>query len=161
MIYPKIMAKGLKDVINKCDKLAQHVAVTMEEAIEVTGKEIAAEAKASAPKDRGSYRRGIRSRFVRRKWAGYSSAKIASFKGSRPSPLGHLLEFGHRSVDTWRATGSTLGFTGVGATRKFKPGKFKGKFKNVGFVPGKPHLIPAYERGKARLIARLKGLMAS
>jgi HK97 gp10 family phage protein len=167
MIYPKIHAKGLKDVINKCDRLARHVAETMEEAIEVTGKEIAAEAKAAAPKDQGTYRRRIRSRFIRRKWAGYSSAKIASFNGSRPSPLGHLLEFGHRAVDPTKTTAST--FTDIRSggkyslslvPRAFKKGKLKGMFRRTDtFVPGKPHLIPAYERGKARLIARLKGLM--
>lgn len=168
MIYPKINAKGLKDVINKCDRLSRHVAETMEEAIEVTGKEIAAEAKAAAPKDQGTYRRRIRSRFIRRKWAGYSSAKIASFNGSRPSPLGHLLEFGHRAVDPTRAsfTGRSSVFGPVGTInldpKKFKRGKLKGLFtKTDTFVPGKPHLIPAYERGKARLIARMKGLMTT
>ena len=169
MIYPKFSAYGLKKAIDNCDKLSRHVARTMEEAIEVTGKEIAADAKAAAPasKGGGGYRKRIRSKFVKRKWAGYSFAKIASFKGSRPDALGHLLEFGHRAVDPTRASmiGRSSVFGPVGTInlnpKKFKRGKLKGLFaKTDTFVPGKPHLIPAYERGKKRLIARLKGLMS-
>jgi hypothetical protein len=170
MIYPRISVKGLKNVVSKVDKLARHVAETMEESIRLTGEEIAAEAKAAAPasKGGGGYRKRIRSKFVKRKWAGYSSARIASFNGGRPSPLGHLLEFGHRAVDPTRAskTGRLSVFGPVGTInldpKKFKRGKLKGLFtKTDTFVPGKPHLIPAYERGKAKLIARMKGMMTT
>jgi hypothetical protein len=115
--------KGIKSVMKALDALDADMARAASDSIREAGIEVAKDAQALAPRDTGAYAKKIRSVFVNHKSSPF--AKIASWLRGRPSPLGHLLEFGHRD----RASGK--------------------------FVPGKSHLLAALERHKARIRERI------
>lgn len=123
MIVPTISLKGLKSVQSAFEKLDRDMRVASANAIKEAGERVASDAKSSAPARTGKYRKAIRSRFVRHNVSPY--CRVASWFNGRPSPLGHLIEFGHRA-------------------------------QNGRFVSGAPHLLPAFERHKARIAGRIK-----
>lgn len=92
MIRTTVSIHGTDKVLGAINALSGRVVGETADAIRVTGNEIAQEARATAPKKTGKYRRTIRSRFDQRAMV----ARIAPWVGRRPHPLGHLLEFGHR-----------------------------------------------------------------
>jgi len=97
MIVPTVSLKGLKSVQAAFEKLDRDMRVACAEAIKGAGEKVAADAKSSAPARTGKYRKAIRSRFVNNKISPY--CRVASWFKGRPSPLGHLIEFGHRAVN--------------------------------------------------------------
>ena len=124
MILVDVSFKGVKRAIKKMEQFEHKMKLASDEAIKEAGELVAADAKANAPADSGDYRKGIRSILI--KTRNGSFAKIASFFRGNPSPLGHLLEFGHRDKTTGR------------------------------FVNGKAHLLPALERHKERIAGRIR-----
>lgn len=165
MIRPIIKMSGLKPVTLALDKLERKLVRACDEEIKKAGEAVARDAQALAPRDNGDYAKNIKSKFVKNRISPY--ARVASWLGGRPSPLGHIIEFGHWAVDPTKA--SMVGRTSVSSPignisldpRKFKKGKLKGLFKRTGrFVPGKAHLLPALERHKQRLIDGIRKSIA-
>ena len=124
MIRLKVSAKGLERVKRAFARLDQDMAAAANESIYEAGKAVAADAKSLAPADTGAYRKGIRSIFVRNARSPF--AKVASFFKGRPSPIGHLVEFGHRDATTGR------------------------------FIAGKSHLLAALDRHKSKIAERIR-----
>lgn len=122
MIGINFSVKGLNSVNKAIQGLNARVVNAADLVVKEAGERVAKDAKGSAPVDSGRYRRSIRSKYEKAR----NLARIASWLKGRPSPLGHLLEFGHRDKTTGK------------------------------FIPGKPHLLPAFDRERGQIVVRLR-----
>jgi hypothetical protein len=135
-ILPKITIKGLDGVIANIDALNANLLVRIQDIIQAEGEVIAQQAGANLPAaingkvrgvKTGKLKRSIKSKFD----AKNITAKIAPWKGGRPHPLGHIVEFGT------------------------DPHPVKGGGQHPG-TPAIPFLFPAFENEKNRLVERIK-----
>ncbi len=92
-MVPTVVVRGIKALDKSMQEFDKMVHDECRETLKTTIKQVAADAKANAPKDTGSYRNSIKAAMSRRGLIGWAyAAKDA--EASKRGYLGHLLEYG-------------------------------------------------------------------
>jgi HK97 gp10 family phage protein len=132
--------KGIDSAISKIRKLSQEAIQKMEDATELTAREIELKAKTLAPTDLGKLGQSIRAEKVTKlNW------KIVA--GGLIAPYAPFVEFG------------TGGMVSVPNEWKEIAIKFKGKGIKQVNLPAKPYMYPAFVEGRKKYLERLKTII--